>query len=90
MPRQTVSVRLSIETKARLDELAKRTGRPASLIAERAVAAYVAYELKMVEGIERGLADMRAGRVTPHEEVMAQIRETIANAENGIARRSGR
>src|SRR3546814_15231660 len=71
MPHQTVSVRLPVETKARLDELAKKTGRPASLIAERAVAAYVASELKIVEGIERGLADMRAGRVTPREEVLA-------------------
>ena len=37
-------------------------------------------ELAIIEGIERGLADMKAGRVTPHEEVMARAYEIITEA----------
>src|SRR3546814_20626057 len=81
MSSTTMSLRLPTETKERLDALAKRTRRSRSFLAGEAVTAYVERELAIVEGIERGLADMRAGRVTPHDEAMRRIRRTIARAK---------
>lgn len=40
-------------------------------------------DLAIVEAIERGRADVRAGRVTPHDEVMRQVREIIEAAREG-------
>ncbi|ESQ87495.1 hypothetical protein ABAC460_19400 [Asticcacaulis sp. AC460] len=34
-------------------------------------------EIEIVEGILRGLEDVKAGRVTPHDEVMAQVRARL-------------
>jgi len=74
---ETVTVRLDSATKARLDELAQHTRRTKSFLAGEAIAGYVARELAIVEGIKRGLADIEAGRVVPHEEAMRRIRATI-------------
>ena len=77
----TLTVRLSPEVKDRLGELAARTRRTKSVLAGEAIAAYVARELEIVEAIQRGLDDVRAGRVVPHEEVMREIRGIIEAAE---------
>ena len=37
----------------------------------------------IVEAIERGRAEVRAGRVVPHDEVMRQAREIIEAAREG-------
>jgi len=37
-------------------------------------------EREIVRGIERGIADVKAGRVVSHDEAMRQIRETIKRA----------
>ena len=78
---ETVTVRLDIATKARLDELAQHTRRTKSFLAGEAIADYVERELAIVEGIKRGLADIEAGRVTSHEDAMQRIRSTIARAQ---------
>ena len=67
---ETVTVRLDATTKARLDELAQHTRRTKSFLAGEAIADYVDRELAIVEGIKRGLADIEAGRVVPHEDAM--------------------
>lgn len=76
----TLTTRLPAEIKKRLDELAERTGRTKSFLAGEAIAAYVARELDIIEGIGRGLEDVRAGRVVPHERAMRKVRATIAKA----------
>jgi len=73
----TMSIRLSAETKDRLERLAGQTKRSKSYLAAEAIAAYVDHELAIVEGIERGLDDMRADRVVPHADAMAQLRAGI-------------
>ncbi|MDP3898242.1 MAG: CopG family ribbon-helix-helix protein [Mesorhizobium sp.] len=77
---ETVTIRVASETKARLEELAHHTRRSKSFLAGEAIADYVDRELAIIEGIKRGLADMEAGRVTPHADAMARIRKTIADA----------
>lgn len=79
----TLTVRMPDSTKAKLDALAAQTRRSKSFLANDAIERYLDQELAIVQGIERGLEDMRAGRVTPHDEAMKQIRATIARAQRG-------
>ncbi len=81
MTSTTLTVRLSPELKDRLGKLAERTRRTKSFLAGEAIAGYVGRELEIVAGIERGLDDMKAGRVIPHEDVMADIDATIKKAK---------
>jgi predicted transcriptional regulator len=76
----TMTIRVSPDVKDKLDRIAADTKRTRSFLAGEAVAAYVERELAIIEGIKRGLADMEAGRVVPHEEVMAEARQIIADA----------
>lgn len=77
---ETVTVRLSPETKARLEDLASQTRRSKSFLAGEAIADYVERELKIVEAIQRGLDDFEAGRVTSHEDAMKRLRATVDRA----------
>ncbi len=81
MASTTLTVRLPPELKDRLGKLAERTRRTKSFLAWEAIAGYVERELEIVAGIERGLDDMMAGRVVPHEDVMADIDATIKRAK---------
>ena len=85
MTSTTLTVRLPRELKDRLGELAELTRRSKSFLAGEAIAGYVERELEIVAGIERGLADMRAGRVVPHDQVMADIDATIEGAAHKAA-----
>ena len=76
----TMTVRLPPELKERLGKLAERTRRTKSFLAGEAIADYVARELAIIEGVQRGLEDVRAGRVVPHEEAMRRLRATAARA----------
>ena len=78
-----MSLRLSGATKAKLAKLAQQTRRTSSFLAAEAITDYVERELAIVAGIKRGVADMEAGRVTPHKEAMRQIRATIVRAQRG-------
>lgn len=77
---ETVTIRLPSETKARLEQLARHTRRSKSFLAGEAIADYVERELAIIEGIERGVADMEARRATPHAEAMARLRASIEDA----------
>ena len=73
----TLSVRLSSRTKNDLCRLARATKRTKSFLAGEAIEAFVVRELEIVERIKRGLSDMKAGRVVPHDEAMRQMRQAI-------------
>lgn len=77
----TMSIRLSSETKAQLGLLATATRRSKSFLAAEAVAAYVARERTIIEGIERGRADMRAGNTVSHDVAMAELDALIEGIE---------
>jgi predicted transcriptional regulator len=81
MTSTTMTVRLPVDVKERLERLAKATRRSRSFLAAEAVEAYVDREVAIVEGIEAGLADMKAGRVVAHDKAMARLEQTIAAAE---------
>ena len=79
-----MSIRLSSETKAQLGLLATATRRSKSFLAAEAVAAYVARERAIIEGIERGRADLKAGKTISHGAAMAELDALI----DGIERES--
>ncbi len=74
----TLTVRLPSTTKDQLGRLAAHTNRTKSYLASEAISAYVARELEIVEGIEQGIKDMRAGRTVSHADAMARLRKTVA------------
>lgn len=76
----TMTIRLSTELKDKLGRISAATRRSQSFLAAEALAAYVNRELEIIEGIQRGLADIAAGRVVPQEEAMARVRAAIAKA----------
>ena len=77
---ETLTVRLASTTKNKLGQLAAQTNRTKSYLAAEAIDAYVERELEIVSGIERGLADMKAGNVASHADAMAQLRNTVKAA----------
>ena len=79
----TLTVRLSPKVKERLGRLAEHTKLTKSFLAGEAIADFVERELEIVEAIERGLEDVKAGLVVPHEQAMRKIRETIEQADKG-------
>ena len=76
-----MTIRLDSSTKDKLAELAQHTRRTKSFLASEAIADYVERELAIVAGVQRGLRDMEAGRVTPHATVMDELDEIIAQSE---------
>lgn len=77
----TMTIRVRPDVKEKLDRIASDTQRSKSFLAGEAVAAYVERELEIIDGIKRGMADVAAGRVVPHEQVMAEARQIIADAK---------
>ena len=77
----TMTIRVSPELKAQLGQLATATQRSKSFLAAEAVSAYVKRETEIIEGIKRGMADIEAGRVIPHDEAMAELYAVIDAAE---------
>ena len=77
----TMTIRVRPDVKEKLDRIASDTQRSKSFLAGAAVAAYDERELEIIDGIKRGMADVAAGRVVPHEQVMAEARQIIAEAK---------
>jgi predicted transcriptional regulator len=73
----TMTIRLDPQVKEKLGRLAQDTKRSRSFLAGEAVGAYVDRELAIIDGIRRGLADMEAGRVVPHEDAVAELQTVI-------------
>lgn len=76
----TLTVRLSPETKAKLDRLAELTQRSKSFLAAQALEAYATQELEICEAVLEGIEDAEAGNLVPHDEAMAEIYAAIDSA----------
>jgi predicted transcriptional regulator len=84
----TMTIRITPEVKEKLGKLARGTRRTSSFLAAEAVSTYVDRELEIIEGINHALEDVKAGRVVPHEQVVAEAREIIAQARRTQGRAS--
>lgn len=78
----TMTIRVSNDLKERLGRLAHDTRRSKSFLAAEAVSAYVDRELEIIEGIQRGLDDVKAGRVVSHADAMDEIEAAIEAAQS--------
>ena len=81
----TMTIRISTEVKDKLDRLAGDTRRSKSFLASEAVEAYVERELEIIDGIQRGLDDVKAGRVVAHNSAMDELCAAIESAADGKA-----
>ncbi|MFC5507475.1 CopG family ribbon-helix-helix protein [Bosea massiliensis] len=77
----TMTIRLSQDTKDALGRIAAATRRTNSYLAAEAIEAYVAQQMAIVEGIQAGLDDLKAGQTAPHDTAMARLEATIVAAE---------
>lgn len=69
----SVTVEVSLATKAKLEQLAIWTERSEASLLSFAVQDYVDYEFDVIEGIMEGIADAEAGRTISHEEAIAEM-----------------
>lgn len=81
----TLTIRISPDVKDKLGRLAQGTRRSRAFLASEAVEAYVDRELEIIDGIERGLADVAVGRTVTHDEAMAAVRAAIDATRGGKA-----
>lgn len=80
-----MTIRLDPQLKMKLGRLADGTRRRRSFLAAEAVKKYVDREMAIIEGIERGLADVEAGRTVSHEDAMAAVQRIIDAAASDTA-----
>ena len=66
---RAVSFRIAHGKLRKLEGLATATGRPRSWHIEQAIDAYLETQAWQLARMEKGLNDIREGRVVPHEEV---------------------
>lgn len=69
----TLSARITPALDAKLEKLARRQGRTKSQITSAALASYLEADAELEASIREARADAKAGRVSPHAEVMARI-----------------
>lgn len=70
----SVSVRVSKAKAKKVEQLAKATERPKSWIVEQALDAYLDANAWQVAHIQKGLADLKAGKAVEHERVAAWLK----------------
>ena len=67
-------VRIDIDTKKRLEVLAKRSRRSKSFLAAEAIAAFVEAESWQLDEIQTGIKELDEGRGVPHKDVANWLR----------------
>ena len=66
---ETLSIRLDVEVKKKLDALAQQSRRSRSFLAAEAIARYVDAEEWQLGEIHAGIDDLNRGRAVSHERV---------------------
>lgn len=61
-----MTINISDEMNEKLGRLAHSTQHSADYLATEALSTYIDHELDILSGIQRGLDDVRAGRVVSH------------------------
>ena len=68
-----ITARLDIDTLALVDKVAKSQGRSRAWFVAKAVQRAAETEADFIAFVQVGLDDIEAGRVVPHEEVVAML-----------------
>jgi predicted transcriptional regulator len=80
----TLSARVSEDLRNEVDTLAKALGRDRAWIVEQAVRQYVQAEVAFIAAVQRGRADITAGRFVTHEEMEAELDRIEAEVSPGL------
>jgi len=75
MTSTTLTIRVEASDKARLDALARSTGRSRSFLAAEAIAEYLAVNEWQIEAIQTAISELDRGHAVPHE----SVREWVAS-----------
>lgn len=75
----SITIRIDEDTAAEVDELASALDRTRAWIANTALQRYLREERNWVEDVRAGMAELDRGEGIPHDELMTEIREKIAN-----------
>jgi RHH-type transcriptional regulator, rel operon repressor / antitoxin RelB len=70
----TLSVRIDMDTKRRLEALAKRARRSKSFLAAEAIVAFVEAESWQLDEIQTGIKELDDGGGVPHKDVATWLR----------------
>jgi RHH-type transcriptional regulator, rel operon repressor / antitoxin RelB len=74
---RTISFRIPVEKVDELDALAKSMDRDRTYLLNEALDGYLDYQRDCMAKIEKGLEDIREGRVIDHEVVMKRMENLI-------------
>lgn len=83
----TITVRIPVELRDRLDRLATAMERSRSYVAAEALEIYARYEAEILDGIEEAEADIEAGSFFTAEQVNEQFEALIAETEAGVGQK---
>ena len=78
---KTLSIRIDLEIKRRLDALSKRSNRSKSFLAGQAISAYVEAEEWQLGEVQAGIADLDSGQEVSHEKVSNWLKSWGRRAE---------
>lgn len=73
-----ISARIDADLLAKLDRIADFNDRSRAWVIGRLLDSAATKELEFVDFVQEGLDDIAAGRVVPHEQVVADIEARIA------------
>ena len=76
MSRRTITVRTDGETIEQLDRLAKALDRSRNALVNEALKAFLQDQAWQIEAIREGMQSLDSGEAVPHEQVIAEMRET--------------
>jgi predicted transcriptional regulator len=69
------SVTLDEDVQEELSKLAERSGRPIGVLANAALRDFLRFESELAASIERGVADIDAGRTRTNDQMVAHLQE---------------
>lgn len=88
MSSTTVSVRIDLAAKKRLEKLAKSTGRSRSFLAAEAINDYLDLNEWQVAGVQKAAASLDRGEGIPHERVKEWVSSWGSKRERSAPKRS--
>ena len=77
----TITIRVTTESKERLEHLARMTRRSRSFLAAEAVDRYLDREQAIIDGIKQGQADVAAGQLVSNDAAFAELTAAIAGRD---------
>ena len=88
MSSTTVSVRINLTAKKRLEKLAKSTGRSRSFLAAEAINGYLDLNEWQVTGVQNAMATLDRGKGIPHQRVKEWVNSWGSKRERSAPKRS--